>query len=107
RLPLGNATQPFKEDTLVEGHDERDNRLHWEVCGIDVIIGQRLREGLGEYRAPLSMNLRQAFLQLGTIPRERLKLQPYLLIPTREILVEIAHGRSPLLQKGYVSRIHR
>ena len=37
RLPLGNATQPFEEDTLVEGHDERDNRLHWEARGIDLV----------------------------------------------------------------------
>jgi hypothetical protein len=87
--------QPFEDDPLVEGDDERDERVQRHR---DPVALLRLRECLGEDRAPLVVNVSDARAELLPVPGERLQLVPHLLVLA--VGVEVAHRRSPLLHEG-------
>ena len=57
-----------------------------------------------EHRAPLGVHPCEPLLELGTVPGERLQLEPDLLV--RAILVEVGHRRPPLLEEWRVRRVH-
>ena len=87
--------QPFEDDPLVEGDHERDERVERHR---DPVLLARLRERLGEDRAPFVVNASDALLELGPVPGERLQLVPDLLVLA--VGVEVAHRRPPLLGEG-------
>ena len=57
-----------------------------------------------EYGAPLGVHAREMFAKLGVVPRERLQLEPDLLVG--DVLADkVAHRRPPLLDERHVGRV--
>ena len=76
-VPGLDAAEPLDDDPQVERHHERDERLERHL---DAELAMRLLECLGEHRAPLGVHAREALAQVGLVPRERLQLEPDLLV---------------------------
>ena len=62
------------------------------------------RECFRQHRLPLGVHSGEPLLELGTVPGERLQLEPELLV--RAILVQVGHRRPPLLEERHVRRVH-
>src|SRR6266508_2394410 len=69
--------EPLENDSLVEGHHERDERVEGHL---DPVAFRRLGERLRENRPPLVVDAREWLAQLRPVPGERLQLEPALLV---------------------------
>ena len=101
-VPGLDVPEPLDDDPDVERHDERDERVERHL---DAELAMRLLEGLGEHRAPLPVHAREALAQVRLVPRERLELEPDLLVGD-VFAHEVAHRRPPLLEEGHVGGVH-
>ena len=96
----------FQNHPEVEGRDQRDDRLERESRRVKVVRFDRSAYRIGYDRAPLLVDTRHVIAQRRPVPPERLQLEPYLLVPRLQILIEVPHGGPPLIDERDVPRVH-
>jgi hypothetical protein len=97
-----DAGQSLHDDPEVERDHQGDESVERHV---DSELFTWCCERFRQHGSPLCVDRLQSITQVGTVPRERLELEPDLLV-TDVLLDEEAHRRSPLLDERHVCGIH-